>query len=184
VEPELCLSKEHGGGSGDGNCDLSRITYEPFNEKFLPEFCGLFWQYWYVVNQEDLSTVRTVVCYGEEFPMTDVEAKYYVLRAERYSFQMAKQGGVYIGFMMYHLVYDCILIIDGLFVEPQCEKLGVCKGLVNSLKTVKKVFFQTRIANPPQRLHDKLNKDAVTEVCRSETKITWEMTWVYSTVLG
>lgn len=145
------------------------------------ELGALLWEYWFNVNQEDLSAIEVYKCYDLEFPMPKVEAKLLQLEAEGCKFKLAVEGTRIIGFLMYHLAYQCLLIVEGLFVLPEYEGKGVGKGFFNSLGPLKRVFFQTRKGNPPQKLFDIFRNDLVKVLTESDNKITWEMVWECST---
>lgn len=110
--------------------------------------------------------------------MLRVESKLLQLKAERCKVQLAFSEDRAIGFLLYYLAYNSILIIEGLYVLPEYEGRGVGKHLVESLgKPVLRVYFQTRKDSPPNRLFDVTSKWSPKKLSENERKITWEMPW-------
>lgn len=105
------------------------------------------------------------------------EAKVYQLQAERCGIQLVWKDGAIIGFMLYHLAYDCILLIKGMYIEPAHEGKGLGKGrLIASLgKPIKRLFFQSYASNPPERML-KITPEK-RELHHDGDLITWEMDW-------
>jgi hypothetical protein len=138
----------------------------------------LFWEYWLIVNGEDLSTMRDIDLGDVVVTMLDAESKIYQLRSEGMQFQMASVGGKYVGFLMYRLAYNVIMAIDGAFVLPEYEDRNIAKNLVDSVSDkIVELFFQTKIDIEPERLLKIIRGKEFSEVSRDETKITWRMKW-------
>jgi hypothetical protein len=82
-----------------------------------------------------------------------------------------------IGFLVYQIPFDGVLLIKGLYTAPKYSRFGLGKGLVNSLdKPIKKVLFQTRKEHPPARLFYHV-ADRINKIHENQEMITWEMEW-------
>jgi len=114
---------------------------------------GAFWQFQKDVNDEDLSGWRVFKVGDKEVPFQDLEVRLCCLDKEGVQFQMAVYRSECIGFLMYHLIADCILFVRGMHVEKVFQGKGIAPGLVASLgKPIARVIFQTRKERPPERL--------------------------------
>ena len=177
MDKGLCLSKEHSGDRRHSDGGFSQVTYRQYEESDLKDFCLILSEFWSKVNQEDLSQVSEYSHMAGKL-ITKAEAKVYHLLFERCQIQIAFDGCDMVGFLVYHLAYDCVLAVECIYILPQYENRGVGKGLIESLqKPVNKIFFQTHSENPPTRFLN-LIKNKSKEIHRKGELITWEMEWL------
>lgn len=180
MEPKLCLPEEHRSVRSDCHGDFSGIEYLAYNfepEPFGP-LCAIFYRYWKEVNLEDLSGVVEREFAGEKIQCLEVELKLWQLQAERCKIQLAVKDDRIIGFLLYHLAYDCVLLVEGIYVLPDAKGHGVGKGLINSLgKPIKRLYFETRQENPPQETLSFLKRFESKELNQANGKTVWCMEW-------
>lgn len=175
MDKGLCLSKEHDGIRSDSDGKVSSLIFKEYSQENLPDFCGILWEFWLKVNGEDLSE-PSEFSHLAGHTLSKAEAKVYHFEYERCKIQLAIENDEIVGFLVYHLAYNCVLAVEALYIEPKYEKRGLGKGLIESLnKPIKKIFFQTHINIPPERLLN-LNKNSK-ELMRQGDLITWEMDW-------
>ncbi|MHA2064493.1 MAG: GNAT family N-acetyltransferase [Candidatus Thorarchaeota archaeon] len=169
---ELCLPKK----LRRWDCDRNRTFYEVEPDVKNPDYEKLtevFKKYWEKVYPED---ANEVIDYGNGRLQTH-EATLAHYWASGCFIRVVKYRTGIIGFLVYQIPLDGILLIKGLYSLPDYTGFGLGKGLVNSLnKPIKKVLFQTRKGNPPAGLLYHVI-DRATKVHEDHEMITWEMKW-------
>ncbi len=178
VEQGLCEPTKSGSGTVHSDGGIPQITFKPVDVyKDIVPLCPLLWEYWSIVNQEDLSEWEDVEIHpGIVAPYQKVEMMAYTLAQHGAKFLGAYEGETLVGFMCYRLAYNVVLLVDHFFVLPEYQDKGIGKGLIGALpEGVKKVYFWTRKNNPPKTLE--VQKHSV-PIFEDDKHITWEMTWV------
>lgn len=142
------------------------------------EFLGLFHDYWLEVNEEetanvidwpmkDGSVIKTTKCEAMFEWMVDLGGKV----------QLALDNNQMIGFLVYHEIFGCIIVIRCMYTLREYYDKGIGKGLIESIPIkAKRVIFQTRKAKPPEQML-KNSKAYRSKVCETDLMITWEMPW-------
>jgi len=126
-----------------------------------------------LVNGEDIDSVITLG--GVPFHRAELKLQQHF--GENAKINIATHQGVCIGFLVYHLIADCILFIRQIYVYPEWVRQRIAANLVKSIrKPVKRVIFQTRKKNEPTQLLLHVSKHAQ-KVYETDLVITWEMEW-------
>lgn len=155
------------------------IKFRRFDKKSdVTAFLPIFWAYWYHVNGVDAAGIEEFTLTERDLPETvrlpKIEAILYGYIYKGYEIQLCENDeGEIVAFMLYHMVFDYLLEIRGMY----CEKPGLGGLLVHSLRLpIKKLIFQTRAKHPPLGL---LNLTIGRRKMLGETGelITWEMEW-------
>ena len=141
----------------------------------------ILWEYFYLVNLEDLSEVTETVFLGQKLKMSLVERELYHFLHKGCEIQMAYNGDEIVGFMIYHNIYDCLIAVHCLYLEQQYFKKGLGKNMVKSIESDKikitKVLFQTNRERPPEQfMKSSVNKYG-RKIGESGKMDTWEMDW-------
>ena len=171
----LCVSEEHGWSSCDSGCDVSEIAFREYQDNFdIVPLVSLIRDYWLKVNGEDLWHPIRV----EGKSIYAAEAKLYQWKAERCNIQLALDNDAIVGFLLYHYAYNCVLLVEGIYVLPEYEKRGIGKKLIASIgKPIHLVLFQTHMKkNPPERFLSVLK--GAKEIARKGDLQTWETKWL------
>lgn len=137
---------------------------------------GLFWEFWFKVQDNDLSDPVKYVLDGEEVWIPEIEGEFYACMNEGAKVKLAYLGSEIIGFMLYHYAYNCVLLIRHMYVIPEHENAGIAKKLVDAVGDVKKLIFQTRRNSPPERMLE-LTKEFRSVISEDPVITTWEMPW-------
>lgn len=185
MDSGLCVSEESGGKhcGGDGSLPPGvtpdAVCYVRFSyDEDMPLLEPVLYEFQKRVNGNDFSHVVDFDAGGGvTIPMHEMELFMCQLRAERVRFQLAVSAGECVGFLMYHIYADCILMVRGIYVLPECEGAGLGKGLIDSLGLpIRKVIFQTQTGAAPMRVlsHTVARRR---ELHRDEKLATWEMDW-------
>ena len=146
------------------------------NRKDFYEFLGLYWEYWLKVNEDDLS--REMVWHmadGTAVVTTELEAMYEWYARKGSQVQLARSGDCIVGFLHYQDIFDCMIVVRGMYLEDEYVSTKVGHGLVNSLKP-KKLIFQTRKEKPPEAML-KATEPYREKVDEDDKLITWIMDW-------
>lgn len=108
--------------------------------------------------------------------VTDVEAKILRLIQDGYKIRLVMIEQRIVGFMLYDIIYNCILLIEGVFILPGEAQKGLGVGIIESLgKPIKKIFGQTHIGNPPKEFLKLMKRSS--EILREGDLITWQGDW-------
>lgn len=174
MEPKLCVSEEHGLVDGNSDSHIFQIKdFDAQDEAQRKELLPLFWEFWIKVQREDQSLPVRYNLFGFTYEVPEIEATLYrFVYKENCRIKVAYQDDVVVGFMLYNLVFDSILVIRHMYTMVS----GLGKWLVECVDNVKKVIFQTRKENPPERclqLTEKFRK----KITETDKIITWEMDW-------
>lgn len=153
-------------------------TLDLKNQIRFYEFMGMFYDYYLEVNEEDLSREVDWTTYaGDTIRTTALEARFDYLMKHSGKVQIAIEDDEIVGFLLYHMIFDCILVIRGMYAIPSHHNKSLGKKLIQSLdQVVTKVVFQTRKAKPPEQMLS-VTKPYRNKIGENETMITWEMTW-------
>lgn len=139
---------------------------------------GPMYDFQLITNEDDLSGMKVLNILGEPTEVHKMEAFLLSCKYQHCQFQLALNHDECVGFLMYHLIADCVLFIRGIYVYPEFEGKGLAKGLVNSLKKpVKKIIYQTRKNNPPVQLFEQTKKFNRNKIYETDNLITWEFDW-------
>lgn len=134
-------------------------------------------KFWMAVNGEDLS--QEYLYDGLPFvpPVTKAEAKLLHFKYERCKIQIAVRHREIVGFLVYHMAYNCVLAVECIYVSPEHENKHVGKGLITSLGLpIKRIFFQTHRDQPPERFLGLIGNRAK-RLHETGELVTWEMNW-------
>lgn len=136
----------------------------------------LMWEYWFVVNQEDLSEWEDMeLAPNIVAPYQKVEIMILGNLHKGVQFKLAYVEDRAVGMMMYNQFWDSILVVHGMYVYPEAQLRGVGSGLVWSAGDVKKVLFRTRKNNPPLTFMGVMGHDRV--ISEDEKHVVREMDW-------
>ena len=162
-------------GSRDSGGEYRFLAIEPkVGEPYYERLLEAFKRYWQVINPDFVDSVIDV---GEGLKLERREAILLQYWTAGFDAQVVRKDNEIVGFLIYQVVFDAVLLVKGLFVEPVHLGRGLAKGLIDSLnRPIRRVIFQTQKEFPPERLlglvsgrTEKLGGD-----CDMET---WEMTW-------
>lgn len=172
MESELCILKEYGisGGDSDSNI-LEVVDFDKSDEFQRRDLIALFWEFWLKVNREDQSLPVHYNIMGIEYEIPEIEATLYGCLHQGGKVKVAYKGETMVGFMLYHMAFDCVAIIRHMY----CLVDKLAKPLVDSTDALK-VIFQTRKENPPTRLLE-ITKPFRSKIKEDDKLITWEMNW-------
>jgi GNAT superfamily N-acetyltransferase len=134
----------------------------------------VFEKYWELISPD---TDKSVVLLDNGLRLSEHEGQLAYYYGKLDQVRAVEYRNKIIGFLIYQIVLDGILLIRGLYVLPEYAGFGLGKGLVNSLtQPISKVIFQTRLEVPPNRLLGHVASRA-TKICETSQMATWEMTW-------
>lgn len=173
------LPEEHGGVGRDGNRDLLPVKIEPYRADYINKFCGALFDYWYTVNGEDLSDWTHIEIDGKQLPICKAELKVYDFLSRRTQILLAiDTNDEIVGFLLYYLVYNHVLIVDGMWLEKEYRgSTLVGKMLKKAGPSIQKIIFQTSKKREPQetlRATKDKNRFLLGE---NESFKTWIMDW-------
>lgn len=78
-----------------------------------------------------------------------------------------------VGFMVYHLIYDCVLVVRAIYIKKQYRMKSFMRTLVLSpSKDIKRVFSKTLIDKEPNEI--KGEKPKRKRIFQDDTSIVWE----------
>lgn len=151
------LPEEHERDRGDGDCDLFQIKFREIDWNDYAELKQAVQLYWFfcdTVNQEDTSTLKAFeMPDGSKVQVVEAEARLYGYKSAGARVQLAFVNEIVTGLLIYSVVFERIVAVRCLYVEPWSQRLKLAKGLINSLQpTPKKLIFQSRKEVPPERL--------------------------------
>ena len=176
MEHELCEPKEHRSIERDGDGCLLPIAFKEYEEGCFKDLVPLMWEYYLCVNQEDLSEWEDLeLAPGIVAPYQKVEIQIRGNLHKGVQFRLAYHEDRAVGFMMYNLFWDSIVVVHGMYILPEKQLKGVGKGLIWSLGDVKKVLFRTRKQNPPLRFLGVMGHDRI--IAEDDKHIVREMDW-------
>ena len=140
-----------------------------YDDSFYESFFVLFHDYWLEVHDEDLNRLIHL----ESGPMNELKAQLLVyLELDRCKIRLAKLGQKIVGFMIYHYLFDSILIVRGIYFMPEYRKRTWLRKLTLSVGTVKRVLSQTYTDRPPKEINgQKKNRKLIHKTDRFEV---WE----------
>lgn len=181
MDDGLCVSQEHERvDSSDSDSSVHEIKIVEFNKldrEHVKVFCGMLWEFYWTAYGRDESEWVEVDVWGHKVPVQQVEASMYMFIQDNCDIKLAMEEDECVGFLIYNLAYNCVLIVRALYTIPEREARGVGKSLVDSIDApVKKLIFQTYKPAPPQRLLD-FTKSRRKEIHTAGNMITWEMDW-------
>ena len=171
---KLRLLEKYGDNSGNIDGCFLTLDLDRLDDHIVEPFLVLFNQYWREVNEEDLSGLQVYQVNGNDVLVPEIQATLYMLMQEGAKIKLAYEGSDLIGFLVYHTVYKSVVVIRHLYSIR--ERSSTAKRLVESaLPNVKKLLFQTRKRNPPNRLLSILRN---ADILHEDNKlIDWEMQW-------
>lgn len=113
-----------------------------------------FHAYWKEVHDEDLNKIVNV-----DLPngsrgsvnLLDLEMKYY-LETERCKFRIAEHNGKIVGFMIYNLVFDAVLICRAVYFTPEFRKAKLLRSIMLGVGPVRKIYSQTHTQKQPKEI--------------------------------
>lgn len=175
------ISKEHGSKQRNVYCSVPGVKfrdYEPHVDiDLIRAICITYWK---EVNNRDISGTVTREINGTSVTLYEIDAKIVHFSENGTKIRMAFHNGDVIGFMLYHIAYNCVLAIEGMYVLEQHRKQNIGSGFITSLdKPIKKLFFQTHISIRPQEMFKALEILTVTpqELMIEGDLVTWECNW-------
>jgi len=181
MDYERAVSEEHGEYLGDLHGSIPEITYreyEPHEDIVIFRQIGI--DYWKSVNGKDLSNFIEIELSDGPTEILEIDLKMVRLIADGAKIRLALLNRDVIGFMIYHVAYDCILAVEGLYVEKPFRRKGIGINLIESLeKPLQKIFFQTHISRKPAEMFGALKQLGMNHkrLRRVKDIITWECDW-------
>lgn len=167
-------------GSGDRKTysPILSVEFIPFEWGWWDKFAPEFWAHWYEHAGIDMETPIELLDGDRslgEVPEYELEINCLLTRGN--SIQLCVRGGEVLGFMVYNLLYECVLSVPHLYFRPGFRRQKLAPALVNSLgKPIKKILFQTLADKPPELFLSSLG-GRNREITRVGKLITWEMNW-------
>lgn len=176
------LPEEHERNAGHGDRDLFQVTYRELNWESLVEVltaAELYWFFCDAVNQEDISCLKEFEGPGgAKVQMIEAEARLYGYKTAGARVQLAFVNEMLTGLLIYSVVFERIVAVRCLYVEPWSQRLKLAKGLINSLQpTPQKLVFQSRKEVPPERLLA-ITQGRRTTIDENEHFFTYAMEWL------
>jgi len=172
--PESRLSEERRGDDSKRHRDFLPVKYIDYQPEFLGAFSSLFADYWREVHGEELETVKVFETEDGDIITNGVEAQIYkYLYEDRAKIKIAVKGERMIGFMVYHYIFDSILICHGIYLRPEFRKANRMISLICSPGNPKRVFSQTYKGEmqPMEIRGEKKNRKLLHE---RENVLVWE----------
>ena len=112
------------------------------SEQAVP-FHVLFRQYWDEVELEKpIDLIRFEGADGPDIT-NQLQAKLYTYEREGAKIRLAYHERELIGFLIYHMIFNCIMICRAVYIKPEFRKLSVSRRLFFHDKKVKRVYAQT-----------------------------------------
>ncbi|MBR9701023.1 GNAT family N-acetyltransferase [Candidatus Woesearchaeota archaeon] len=149
--------------------------------KQIDSLIPIFWEYWAVINGEDLSGFDEFESYGHKIKMSKAESHLYWYLNKGDQVQLLYNKDEIVGFMIYHNIYDCIIAVRCLYLIPEYFNNGLGKQMVSSLESDKRkidrVIFQTRRDSPPEQFLKACVNKYGKKIAEDDKLITWEMDW-------
>ena len=125
-------------------------------------------KYWKDVHGEDLNKTMQ----AEQYEVNGLEAKIYeYIHVYRANIRVLEDEGKIVGFTIYHIAFECIMIILGVYLDAEYRSKGLLKKMVFSVPhEIKKIFSQTY----PHKAHEDVPRKKIYE---KDGLITWENFW-------
>ena len=176
----LCVPAEHGGVRSDSDRRvLPKVEIKPLDASDFKEyyiFCGLYWEYWFQVNGEDLSEeIEFKLDDGKRVVTTELEVFLHQQFKDGFQVHLVIMDDAPCGFLLYQRVFDGIIVIRGMFLEKELIGTGAGFQLLDDLNP-KKVIFQSSKSRVPEEML-KVTEPFREKVSETDKKITWIMNW-------
>lgn len=148
------------------------IIYRPYSDHEMGPFYVLMADYWKETEGEKARDYIEIDMDSGPAVTNDLQLKLYSYLNEGAKIMLAYKDGELIGFMIYHKVFDCILICRAIYLKANFRRAGYLNGLIHSVGEVKRVFSQTYCDREPEEIRgEKPNRKLV----KSDGKINvWE----------
>lgn len=178
MDKDASIHSERRSDRTDSHDTIHKVEFREFDLKkdtlFLSE---LYWQFCFDVNQEDLSGSSIHVIDGAEVEVFESQARIYGYLSAGCRIQCAFVNGVLAGFLIFHEIFDRIVVIRAMFIDRWAHQYKLGKGLINSLQKIPNtILFQTRKQIEPDRCL-KVTESHRSKIAEDEHFITWSMTW-------
>lgn len=129
----------------------------------------IFYRFMVEVHQSD-PNAKTVV-EGNEMPA--IEARLFWHLFEGHKITLTRRGKDIVGFLIYEIPYPGIMLVRAMYADRRGA--GSIKMYIDAVgQDTKKIFFQTRVANPPEQLL-KATWGKRVVIHEGPELITWEM---------
>jgi hypothetical protein len=180
MEPGLCVSKERGINHSGSKDHILQVTWgelDQANSKEYCEFLAIYNQAYVDVANQDLLFVEHIDFCGHDVPMFRLEQELFNHTRKGGKVHLCYKESEIIGFMLYHNIYNCVLVVPYLYFYPQYYNKGLGCAMVDSLGLpIKRVVFQTHVAIPPEQFLKSTEKFR-RKIHETDKMITWEMDW-------
>ncbi len=181
MDKGLCIPKEHGRDGSKGDSGLLPVVYSPLNANDPDEysqFMVLFWECYRQTQDVDMGGHDEIEEDGRKIKLYLIEQEFDVFYVKGAKFQVAKRGSEVIGIMVYHSIYDCVLVIHFLFIEEKNYNRGIGCKFVSSIESpVKRVIFQTNKKIVPSQFLKSVEKFR-RKIHDGDKFTVWEMDWL------
>lgn len=130
--------------------------------------------YWLEVHGEDLRDFLEYESGGVRKRVSKIEGKIYeYLHIHGAKIMVAEADNRIVGFMVYHLIFECVLICLGVYFIPAYQKAARLRSIICSPSSkIKKVISQTYKSKQPNNIRGE--KDTRKVVAEMGELIVWE----------
>jgi len=176
---ELCVSEElscYGDGGVDSDFPKIDIAEYKKNDDVFPVIFILN-EFWKNVNLEDLSEWVSFELHGVNMRMQKMETQIYRYITEGCRIYTARtEDDTVVGVVVGSQYFKSVVGIRALYILPGFEEFGIGTKLLSSFNGLKKIIFQTRKDNRPERLFD-LCRFSPEKIDEDDKLITWLTKW-------
>ena len=146
---EFRISEESGGKPSDGDSGVFPVTYRDYNKETdkysLPIMIDKFFL---EAHNEDINVYREV----QGGLYSGIECQMVLWDQEKCSYQIAQKGNKPVGFMVYNLIYECILIVRAIYFEPEYRLKSHLRRMILGVGDVKHIYSMTYAEHEPKEI--------------------------------
>lgn len=134
-----------------------------------------FDKYWLEVFEEDINKIVEVTgSNGDKLKCNLIEGELtYLFDLQKCECRVAELEGKIIGFMFYHLIFDCVLVTRAIcFSEPYRNSKLLRKMVLGISPSIRRVLSQTRKLKNPKNIRGE--KPMRKKIFEGKEFIVWE----------
>lgn len=178
MDQGLCVSSEHGRIERNSNRDLSKIEFfdfDPFKKDHVTALTAMIFQFYAENYHRDMGELLELTIDGKTISCLEAEAEIYRFTNDGAKILLSSIGGTFCGFIIYHLIYDCVLVIRAMYADSEMRKTGLGGLFIGQFPLVKKLIFSTYKKNPPSTMLSSIRGAKV--FSEDEESLYWEAEW-------
>jgi len=112
------------------------------DHQFMP-FASLFRKYFIEVEKREPLDDMTLTSDNGPIQTNELQTKLYSYLNEGAKIRLAYQDQMLIGFLIYHWIFDCVLIVRAIYLKPEYRNKTILRRLILSVGKVRRVISQT-----------------------------------------